>query len=186
MKKKRHLRWAVVSCACFGLLVPTNTLAQGPPTSTLSATSPTIAGTEKADVVGDVALSERGTFEAMLVDVHGVPVAGAQVTVLAHGKPVATRTTDGLGELRLVGMQPGFYQLSSSGTLRSYRVWADELAPPGSSPKALMVLEGDVVRGQRTPKQLFSKTFITSVVLGVMIGLPIAVHQANHRKVASP
>jgi hypothetical protein len=99
--------------------------------------------TEAIDVVLDNGNTLRGRF----VDVDGMPIDGAVVT-LSRGTDTAARTTtdaDGLFEIRRV--PNGTYRLACGSAAGRVRCWSTEAAPPNALAGGVTFQDG-VIRGQ--------------------------------------
>ena len=83
--------------ACWVLLVPSSVLqaAQG--------------DGSPAPAFGDVALDEQGDLQGVVVNIQGIPVAGAQVTVRQNDREVARTQCDAKGHFSVGGLRGGTY-----------------------------------------------------------------------------
>ncbi|QDV73499.1 carboxypeptidase-like regulatory domain-containing protein [Botrimarina mediterranea] len=123
--------------ACFGMLI-----------------QPALAGApivESAPAVADIALSNGGVFVGKVVTAQGAPLAKVAVSLQQAGNEVAKTTTDAEGVFAVQGLRGGLYQVVSEGGVVSYRLWAENTAPPAANQSALIVTGGDVVNGQYCP-----------------------------------
>ncbi len=138
-------------------------------------------------IVGDVELDVNGSLHGVVINLHGVPVAHADVVVRYADREIARTSTDALGCFSAEGLHGGTYLVTVGNNTRLYRIWVACTAPPKTSRLALVIVGGDLVRGQ-TPFGAFfaSDAFIVTGMVGAMIAIPIAVHQSNNDTPSSP
>jgi len=174
----------LVFLACLGLIMPGTVLqaaqpADGSPRGrqTSSATLP----------VSDVELDAEGRLQGAVINVQGVPVAMATVVVWQDGREVARTAADALGCFSVNGLRGGTYLISVGNSAKPYRTWVTQTAPPKTSPLALIIVGGDVVRGQ-VPLGCFfcSDAIVIAGMVGAIIAIPIAVHQSRDDDPSSP
>lgn len=96
----------------------------------------------------DVALTSQGQLSGVLIDNSGGPVGNVEVALLCGSNLVGLTTTDGQGRFALEDVQGGSYQLATVGSVYIVRAWASNTAPPVARPAAVIVVDGDVIRGQ--------------------------------------
>jgi len=140
-----------------------------------------------APVVGDVELDAAGSLHGAVIDIQGVPVAHAAVAVRRDGREVDRTSTDALGCFCVDGLQGGTYLVTVGGCQKLYRTWVAQTAPPKTSRLALVIVGGDVVRGQMPLEGFCGRD--ASVIAGMvaaMIAIPVAVHQSRHSVPTSP
>jgi hypothetical protein len=127
--------------------------------------------------VRDVALQKDGMLVGQLVDRNGQPQAGVPVTILSDNKPVATATTDKNGIFTFRGLRGGLYHLTGANGVAAYRVWQPQLAPPGSSPSAVVIAGEDLVRGQCPAplRAILTRPLVIAGIVGAAIAIPVAI-----------
>ena len=112
----------------------------------------------------------------MVVNVHGAPVAHAMVVAQGRRESAAAETDErGRFTIGPLGGGPCWLGVGTDGRLA--RLWANRTAPPAATQTVLIVLSGEVVRGQ-LPLQDFceSNTFVVCGLMAAMIAIPVAVH----------
>lgn len=97
----------------------------------------------------DVALTAHGHLSGVLIDSSGRPVKGVEVGLLCDSSLVSLTMTDERGQFTMEGIRGGTYQLAAVGSVRIVRAWALHTAPPVARPAAVIVVDGDVIRGQQ-------------------------------------
>jgi len=119
-------------------------------------------------------------MHGLVVNVDGVPLANQAVVLSrAGGEPVLART-DGQGRFRIERLGGGMYGLSVGGRGRMFRAWVAHTAPPAASDVALIVVGGDVVRGQMPLEEFFASDAVIIVgMVAAMIAIPIAIHNSE-------
>lgn len=178
MNWSRQFTLVGVSLACWGLVLPVSVLEGSQPSNRASSVGP---------LAGDVELDRHGTLHGRVVNVQRVPVAGAMVVVADANREVARTSTDALGRFSVGGLAGGVYRLTIGGRASKFRVWVSRTAPPGASLAARIVIGEDVIRGQ-TPlgEFLTSDVVLISALVAAMIAVPVALHNADRSKPASP
>jgi len=179
------LKWSVIVLASLGLLLPGPVFGAGPVRAAGLGAANLPAGAPAP--VADVTLDARGNLLGVVLRVEGVPVSGATVT-LRHGDHQVGRTvTDGLGRFTIEGSRGGTHQLYSGRYATLVRTWSPGTAPPHAKSLALLVVGGDVVRGQIPAAQfLTSDAFVFTVLAGALVAVPIAVHATKDKAPSSP
>ncbi len=137
-------------------------------------------------VVRDVELAESAVLHGRVVDGAGRPVSGVAIWVRSGDAWAATVFSGEQGEFvveKLAG--GGVIQLATRGGVAVYRAWANGTAPPGASSQALVVLQPEVMRGQRPISELFfGDPVVVGLVVAAAVAIPIAV--ANSKKSRAP
>jgi hypothetical protein len=164
--------------AWIGMLLPAAALDAAPPPTSRPATPPTIV---------DLELAADGSLHGVVINAHGVPLSRMAVVVRRGGQELWRGETDALGRFAVAGLRGGNYQLQAGGAMRHVRAWTARTAPPIASRVAVIRLADDVVRGQRPLGEALTSDGVVLVgIVGAMIAIPIAVHQANSRSPSSP
>jgi len=175
MSGRRIIRGVLVSAAALGLCLPQPLLA--------GSLTPTPVAT-------DIALQKDGLLVGQVVDPLGKPVAGAQVTLTAQGKRLATMKSTAEGYFAFKGLRGGVYQVITEEGHGVYRVWSPGTAPPAAKKVVLLVSGDDVVRGQEgNPplKVLLANPLVIGAVVATAVAVPVAIHNANqHHRPSSP
>lgn len=96
----------------------------------------------------DVALTSQGQLSGVLIDNSGRPVGNVEVGLLCGSNLASLTTTDGQGHFTFEDVRGGSYQLATVGSVHIVRAWASNTAPPVARPAAVIVVDGDVIRGQ--------------------------------------
>ncbi len=126
-----------VALALGGMLVPQAALA-----------APASVESRQQAAVADVALRSGGVFVGQVVDAHGAPLGGAEVSVRFAGKQVVGCTTDAQGVFAAQGLRSGQYDVVAGGGQVTYRLWEEGSAPPTANNGALVVTGDEIVSGQ--------------------------------------
>ena len=127
-------------------------------------------------IVGDVELDANGSLHGVVINLQGVPVAHAEVVVRYADREAARTSTDALGCFLIEGLRGGTYLVTVGNSTRLYRTWVARTAPPKTSRLALVIVGGDLVRGQAPFGSFFaSDAFIVTGMVGAMIAIPIAI-----------
>jgi Carboxypeptidase regulatory-like domain len=177
----RILQRAAVGVAALGLLAPPTLLSAAEPSATERPETIAPAATAPEAVVLDVALSSGGVFSGQVVDAEGRSQAGSSVMVCQQQQVVATATTDQQGQFSIRGLQGGVYQVVAGQGMKSFRLWAPDTAPPGAQQSALLVADGQSVRGQGTQsgfgelRRWVTNPWVISIAVAAAIAVPIAV-----------
>jgi hypothetical protein len=169
----------VVVLASLGMLLPGPVFGAGPFAPAAGGPAPVR--------IADVTLDARGSLLGVVVNVEGVPVSGAAVTLSRGDVEVGRTVTDGLGRFAIEELRGGTHQLATGRYATLVRIWSPGTAPPHARSLALLVVGGDVVRGQVPMGQfLTSDAFVFSVLAGALVAVPIAVHATNDEAPSSP
>lgn len=177
MNRIRMLKALCVGLSCIGLILPTSVLEAA--TLPAAATTPR-AAPQPAKLASDVELDAVGSMHGLVVDVEGVPAAGRTVVLHQMDRKLASTHTDALGRFRIGQLRGGTYRLSVGGHGRIIRAWSANTAPPAGEKVALIVVGGDVVRGQMPLECFFASDAVIIVgLVAAMIAIPIAVHNSG-------
>lgn len=130
---KRLFRKQVVAIVCIGLILPQAVMA--------APAAPKVQ-------INDVALANGGMLIGQVVDQQGLGKAGVQVVVLQQGRQPVHALTDRAGNFRIVGLSGGTAQVVTEGGQGVYRLWTANAAPPVAQSRAMLIANGQVVRGQ--------------------------------------
>jgi hypothetical protein len=130
---KRRFRKQVIAIVCIGLILPQAVMA-----------APAAANRQ----ITDVALANGGMLSGQVVDQQGLGKAGVQVVVLQQGRQPAYGRTDHAGNFQVAGLSGGTAQVVTEGGQGVYRLWTANAAPPVAKPRAMLIANGQVVRGQ--------------------------------------
>lgn len=182
------LRVVKVSCiglSLMGLILPVSPLQAAPPGA---AAIPRQLAPKPTEAVGDVQLDTGGRLHGLVVNIRGIPIARATVSVQQLGRELAGTESDALGRFSVSGLRGGMYQLVVGSHGRLVRAWAAETAPPAASQFALIIVGPDVVRGQLPAEEFFaSDAVVVCGLVAAMIAIPIAVNNSHGSKApASP
>ncbi len=179
----RILRALCVGLSAVGLLLPTSVLQAAPPRA---AETPRLAAREPGPLANDVnpqkafasdvELDAAGSMRGLVVDVQGARAADQEVVLRQPGRELARTRTDAMGRFRIGPLRGGMYQLSVGGGNRVVRAWAANTAPPAAKKTTLVVIGGEVIRGQMPLENFFgSDAVIIAGLVAAMIILPIAI-----------
>ena len=142
-------------------------------------------------VVTDVRLHESGALLGQVVSPENIPLAGAKVTLLSGGKPLAVAQTNQGGCFAFPGVKNGVYELASLKGHSAYRVWTPQTAPPSAHVAALVVDGDETVRGQNQFgrgfqgfRNLMANPWFVAAVIAAAVAIPVAIH--NSKKSGSP
>jgi TolA-binding protein len=145
MKVRNVLKSALAALACFGTLIPQQSLnaAQSAPEATASKAD----ADSQAKKVTDIELDQQGRLRGFLVDTNGKPEALKKVQIRQGKKLLAETKTDRNGEFQVSKLRGGVYQIVSKDQAAVVRVWSNGTAPPKSK-DAVLLVTGKVARGQ--------------------------------------
>ncbi len=135
MKAKRVVKGVLVSLAVVGFCLPQTALAAG-------------ASVGRAPIVVDVALTDGGVLYGQVVDPQGSALVKVPVLLRDRDRELARAVTDKNGYFAVRGLRGGVYQLATVGGQGMFRLWKPGSAPPASEQGALLIVQGDTVRGQ--------------------------------------
>lgn len=165
MPLSKWLQAFAVTLACVGMLVPVPFLsAQQPdPNQPLGATI-------------DVALSDDGVLNGLIVDASGHPQADLPIQIQQFESSVASAVSDAGGAFRCNLQNGGMYLLAAGDQVVLLRCWAPGTAPPHAKDQ-VVVQAGDVVRGQISPATcgLSNPWIITGLAVAAIV-IPVALH----------
>jgi hypothetical protein len=126
-------RMQIIALVCVGMLLPHAVMGATP--------APKVQ-------ITDVALQNGGLLNGQIVDQQGIGKVAAQVVVLQQGRKPVQTVTDKTGKFQVVGLSGGTTQLLTNNGQGVYRLWTAKAAPPTAKANALLVSNGQVVRGQ--------------------------------------
>ncbi len=137
--------------------------------------------------VPDVELDETGSLHGLVVNADGMPVSLAAVSITPRdGQPLLTHT-DALGQFRAAGLRGGLYQVAVGQHTRAVRAWACRTAPPHARGTMLLVVVGDVARGQMPARCLVqSDTLMIGGLVAAMSSIPIALFDSDDEFPVTP
>jgi hypothetical protein len=194
----------------LGLVLPLSVLQAAPPTALRTAVDHVARGRSRegvetmrsgraqqtsydpktprpTDQTDDVALDAGGRLRGQVVNVQGVPAAGATVWLRQAGLEPAETHTDALGRFSFGRLSGGLYQVLVGRQSRLVRVWAAGTAPPVAQDAALVVVGGDLARGQMPLEDFFaSDAVVVTGLVAAAIALPIALHNSKDEEAVSP
>jgi hypothetical protein len=135
-------------------------------------------------MIRDVELAFGGLLVGRLTDANGQPLAGAPVSVLSDGKPLATMQTDDEGVFAVSKLRGGVHEIATADDVQICRLWAAGTAPPGAPQSVDIVAPGEVIRGQYGPppgnrfikraKVWATNPFIVGGVVAAAVAIPVA------------
>ncbi len=138
-----------------------------------------------APVVRDVMLKTPATLHGQVVDAAGRPVRSVPLWIQVDGHWRSIGSSDELGRFQVNGLRGGVVVLATDRSQAAYRVWIPGTAPPGAAEQALLVAQGEVVRGQRPISELFfGDPLVVGLAVAAAIAVPIVV--ANSKKSRAP
>ncbi len=105
------------------------------------------ASQQAVQPVADVSLAKGGIFRGHVVGLDGQPIAGSAVVLTQGDRRLAETVSDESGAFAFQGVTGGTYAVSAAESTAVYRLWADQTAPPKARNAALLVKDGEVVRG---------------------------------------
>jgi len=163
------LRATAVALACTGMLIQPMAMAATPQTAPVT----------------DIALRDGGMLVGQVMDSQGAIMAKVPVALIQNGKEIARLETDQRGKFAVKSLKGGVYQVATVGQHGVYRMWAPRTAPPAAK-KGLMLVSGDVVRGQGygpAPSGPFSSItgwisqhpLMTAGIVATAIAIPLAI-----------
>lgn len=167
MKRFRTFGFAAAICACLPIASPQLTYAATPATPHVAEQS---LSTPK-----DVALGAGGSLRGQVVNGQGNPVAGTRVVLVKDSQLVSMVETDRNGQFTASNLTGGVYQIATQEGVGVYRLWAANTAPPAAEQSALLVADGQVVRGQGGQLLSFlANPWVLAGLVAAAIAIPLA------------
>ena len=145
MKVRNVLKSALAALACFGTLIPQQSLNAAE--STPEAPASKVDADSQVGKVTDIELDRQGRLQGILVDTNGKPEALKDVQIRQGKKLVAETKTNLEGRFLVGELRGGVYQIVSKEQAALVRVWTNGTAPPKAKDLMLLVT-GKVARGQ--------------------------------------
>ena len=145
--------------------------------STLTVAAPAVK-------IQDVQMQKNGYFMGQVVDTQGVGKANVPVTVLQQGKVISEQKTGPNGVFYSQLPRGGVTQVTINGQHQLYRVWTDQTAPKNAADGVMIVMDGNVVRGQMFGNQILSTALPIAAVAGIVTA--VAVAASNNSSPSSP
>lgn len=130
---------ACAALSIVGLIFPTVPVRAAETLSTVAA------------AIRDVELAQGGLLVGRLTDANGQAVAGAPISVMSQGKPLASMQTDAEGVFAVANLRGGVHEVATDDHVQVCRLWAPGTAPPGTAQTIDVVAPGEVIRGQYGP-----------------------------------
>lgn len=182
MRVLRALEGIGIVTACLGMALP---LCAAETPQTAAPSTELVSGPMAA--IPDVELDETGSLHGLVVNADGVPISLAAVSITPRdGQPLLTHT-DALGQFRAAGLRGGLYQVAVGQHTRAVRAWACRTAPPHARGTMLLVVVGDVARGQMPARCLVrSDTVMIGGLVAAMSSIPIALFDSNEEFPVTP
>lgn len=173
----RAVKVGCIGLSLLGWILPVSSLRAAPPVAAASDRQP---APPPRGSVSDVQLDTGGRLHGLVVNIQGIPVAKATVSIRQPGRELASTRSDALGRFSVSRLRGGTYQLVVGGHGRLVRAWAPDTAPPAAEPFALIIVGADVVRGQLPAEEFFaSDAVVICGLVAAMIALPIAVSNSH-------
>jgi hypothetical protein len=144
MKCMSFIRAAAVALATLGIAIPQAPVMAAGSKATAKPSVKMVA----ENTIFDIELTSGGTFTGRVVDHTGAALEGAEVVISQGKTPVARTITDKQGTFVVTNMKGGVYTASSGVTGGTYRLWAENTAPPAAKEQGLLVLGQNGARGQ--------------------------------------
>jgi len=180
----RVLKVWCVGLSCLGMILPASLLEAAPAAAAKTSRQP--AG-HRAEMVSDLELDASGRLHGLVVNVEGVPVGHAVVSVRQMNAEVASTKSDALGRFSIGQLRGGTYQLTVGNQGRLVRAWAANTAPPAAKGFVLIIVGGDVIRGQMPLEEFFASDAVVVVgLVAAMIAIPIVVNNSHDSAPSSP
>jgi len=154
----------------LGIVVPQSAFAEAAKNNTQHAAVPTVI---------DVALQQGGTFQGQVLDSQGLPLANTKVSLVQNEVEVASTVTDADGRFSASGLRGGIFVVIAGQGAGVYRLWAANTAPPTAQASALVVSNGEIVRGEDgSIVYWLTNPWVLAAIVATAIALPIAL--SNH------
>jgi hypothetical protein len=136
--------------------------------------------------LADVALSDGGTLEGLVVNAQYTGLPGVPVTLQSQDRNVVQTTTDANGRFVVQDLRGGVYQVATAQSNGTFRLWAPRTAPPAAGNRAVVYVQnnGPVNGGGNGIKYFLGHPLILPAIIASAIAVPIAV-SSSHRS-ASP
>ena len=163
MKVRNVLTSALAGMACFGTLIPQQSLSAAD--STVEQRVSKADATAQTKKIIDIELDQQGRLLGVLVDTNGKPEPLKKLQIQQGKKVVAEVKTDRAGRFQVSKLRGGVYQIVGKDQTAVVRVWSNGTAPPKSK-DAVLLVTGKATRGQG-----FIPTGTISGLLGVGIGI---------------
>jgi len=135
-----------------------------------------------ASVMTDVQLRDGGVLLGQVVTPENAPVAGVDVLLRSGTQEVGMSKTDNNGYFAFSGLQTGVYQVATTESQATYRVWTEGTAPPGAPTGALIVNGHRMVRGQngmQAVRNFFTNPWVIAGIIATAIAVPVAIHNSK-------
>jgi hypothetical protein len=166
MKKSGYFRVAVAWLAVGGMCIPQVAFAATP--------------NRPNSAIADIALRDGGVLLGQVVKSDGSPVSGAPIALRNGSQEVAAGATNAGGYFAFSGLNSGTYQVATTGGAATYQVWTKDVAPPVAQPGALLVTNGDTVRGQNGALRNFlTNPLVIAGIVATAIAVPVALSNSN-------
>jgi hypothetical protein len=149
-------------------------------TPSVSASEPArLTPQSAAAAITDVALDQQMQLSGQVVTPTGEPVPAASLRLSQRDAQPLRADADDAGHFRLRLEQGGVYQLAMGQQVVHLRVWTHAAAPP-DCPRQLVLVAGDVVRGQsgKIPCTQINPWLVAGVVAAA-VAIPVVL--SNHR-----
>ena len=139
-------------------------------------------------VIPDIALRDGGVLLGQVVKSDGSPVSGAPISLRNSSHELAASTANAAGYFAFSGLSMGTYQLATPGAAATYQVWTAGAAPPIARPGALLVTNGETVRGQMQAGPfvgLFAQPILLGGLVAAAIAVPVAISNSDRHRTSA-
>lgn len=168
MKRIRSIGMVAAAVACWSLVAPQLVYAAAPAKQ---------SGDAPATTPKDVALGAGGTLRGQVVDTQGVAQANTRVALVKDSQLVQIVSTNQNGEFTATNLTGGVYQVGTEQGVGVFRLWAGRTAPPSANESALVVADGNVVRGQNGGWLSFlANPWVLAGIVAAAIAIPLAIN----------
>jgi hypothetical protein len=182
MRARRFVTRLVLVSTALGLVLPLDA-AEAPRRG--PAAAEVVAGPSAA--IPDVELDQAGSLHGLVVNVDGLPVALASVIVAPREGPPLVAQTDPLGKFHVAALRGGLYQVAVGPHVRTVRAWAARTAPPHARDTMLLVVVGDVARGQMPAECVWrSDMWLVGGVAAALSSIPLSLASSDEERPVTP
>ena len=130
-------------------------------------------------VMTDVALSDGGTLEGLVVDNQSTGQPGVPVTLRSQDRDVAQTITAADGQFVVQDLRGGVYHVAAMQGDESFRLWAPRTAPPAAKKRAIVYVQNNGSSDSGL-KRFLGHPLILPAIIATAIAVPIAVSSSHH------
>jgi hypothetical protein len=126
----------------------------------------------------DVALSDGGTLQGVVVDTNNAGVPGVPISVRSQDREVAQAITTSNGQFVVQNLRGGVYHVAAAQGQGTFRLWAPRTAPPVAKNNAIVYVQHGGGGGGGL-KGLLGNPLVLPAAIATAIAVPIAVSSSH-------